>query len=66
VLVRAAAALRTALVVAGLAFAAIEVGSACLDHVGEDQYGQCVPDSGADCGAAAPSGGSGSGTAPGR
>jgi hypothetical protein len=48
--------------IGGVAFAVIELASACLDHF-DEQHGLCLADSGADCGAAAtaPTTGSGSG-----
>ena len=60
-LVRVLAHARTLIAIGGVAFAVIELASACLDHF-DEQYGLCLADSGADCGnAAAPTTGSGSG-----
>lgn len=63
-LVRALAHARTVIAIGGVAFAVIELASACLDHF-DEQHGLCLADSGADCGiaaATAPTAGSGSGS----
>ena len=63
-ILRAFAHARTVIAIAGVAFAVVELASACLDHF-DEQHGQCLADSGADCGTATasapPQTGSGSG-----